>query len=343
MINAAVIGIGGYTGEELLKILTRHPKVNLAAACARGASVGKTLGEIYPHLTSSRELVCEPADAAMIAARCKAAFLALPHSEAAPFAAELSDRGVKVVDLSADFRLKDAAVYEQWYKIKHPRPDLLPGAVYGMCELNRANVKNASIVANPGCYPTTAILGLAPLLSKKAGECVLSSIIVDSKSGVSGGGRKFAAQYFQKDHPDHKPYNVAGAHRHIPEIEQELSAMAGADIRITFTPSILPVERGMLSVIYIDMKKPSSSDELTELYRGFYEGERFIRVSDETGLPSVKAVAGTNFCDIAARFDARTNRAVIISAIDNLIKGASGQAAQNFNIMFGLDEAEGIL
>ncbi|MDI6757688.1 MAG: N-acetyl-gamma-glutamyl-phosphate reductase [Endomicrobiia bacterium] len=343
MINTAVIGIGGYTGEELLKILSKHPKAVITAACARGDTVGKKLGAIYPHLDSARDVVCEAADPERIASSCDAAFLALPHCEAAPFGARLAAAGVKVIDLSADFRLKDPAVYAKWYKIAHPRPDMLAGAVYGLCELNREKIKKASIVANPGCYPTTAILGLAPLLKRRADDCDLSSIIIDSKSGVSGGGRRFAKQYFEQDHPDHKPYNIAGGHRHIPEMEQELSSLGGADIKITFTPSIIPVERGMLSVIYIGMKNRSDAHELTEMYRSFYEGERFVRVLDEDRLPSIKNALNTNFCDIAVRFDERTSRAVIVSAIDNLIKGASGQAAQNFNILFGLDEAEGIL
>ena len=366
MVKASIIGISGYTGEELLKILSNHPSVKIISAGARGDTVGKRIGDIYPGIDGyAADVKCIPAgevySPSSIGENPDVVFLALPHGEAAEFVWSFTRRNggvgnVKVIDLSADFRLKNPDDYLYWYKLPHPHPEMLEESVYGLPELYREKIKTARIVANPGCYPTTAILGLAPLIvASQKGEISIdtSSIIIDSKSGVSGGGRKFARNYFETEHPNHKPYNIAGVHRHTPEIEQELGKLASKEIKITFTPSIIPVERGMLSVIYVNLAGNSSSKvsspETTEnllhdIYTRFYDGEPFVQVIpfENKSLPSIKNVVGTNLCQIGVAFDARTSRVIIVSAIDNLVKGASGQAVQNMNIMFGLNETEGL-
>ncbi len=345
LIKVGVAGVLGYAGEELLKILSRHPKIKLEKLCDKASGKDKFLRDVYPALSFPYELKIEELKPNEIAAACDVVFLAIPHGESIPIVSEILNNGKKAIDLSADFRLKNADTYAEWYKLKHSRPDLLQTAVYGLSELYPNEIKNASLIANPGCYPTTAILGLAPLLAKNSDGVELSSIIIDSNSGVSGGGRVFAKNYFDKEHPNHKPYNIAGAHRHIPEIEQELSRLTpeNTPIKITFTPHIIPVERGMLSNIYINLKKSYDAEDIREQYRKFFEGKPFVKVLPEGQLPGIKDVVNTNFCEIAVNIDSRANRAVIISSIDNLIKGAAGQAVQNMNIMFGFDETEGML
>jgi len=359
MINVSIIGISGYTGEELLKILSRHHFVKIISCGARGETVGKKISQIYPDILGDiGEVKCIPAEdiSSKSDGKPDIVFLALPHGEAASFAYTLLKDSIKVIDLSADFRLKDPAVYSKWYKIQHPHPEIILDniPVYGLPELYRNEIKKAALVANPGCYPTTVILGLAPLIkaaSRGELQIDLKSIIVDSKSGISGAGRKPARQYFESEHPNHRPYNIGGTHRHIPEMEQELNILSGKpdeDIKITFTPSIIPVERGMLSIIYVNLINTSSSelesieDKLLDLYSRFYQEEPFTKVLPKGELPSIKNVVGTNLCQIGVAFDKRTSRILIISAIDNLIKGASGQAVQNMNIMFGFDEKEGL-
>lgn len=345
MIKAGVIGILGYAGEELLKILSRHPKVQIKIVCDRGAAAGKPIRDIYPGTHLPGTLKCEDLTAAEVAESCDVVFLAIPHGESVPIVTEIIKNGKKAIDLSADFRLKDAAVYEKWYKIRHARPDLLETAVYGLPELYKNEIKNAKLLANPGCYPTTVILGLAPLLLEKSGAVDLSSIIIDSKSGVSGGGRIFAQKYFDNEHPNHKPYNIAGTHRHIPEMEQELTRLApgSGHINITFSPHIIPAERGMLSTIYVNLKDKINIEHLYGVYTAFYKDKPFVRILSDGKLPAIRNVVGTNFCEIALSIDERAGRVIVVSSIDNLIKGASGQAVQNMNIMFDLEETEGIL
>jgi N-acetyl-gamma-glutamyl-phosphate reductase len=287
------------------------------------------------------DLCCEALDVPSLARRTDVVFLALPHRVSFQIVPGLIDTGKKVIDLSADFRLANAAIYEKWYGEKHTAHDLLKEAVYGLPEIYRNKIASARLIANPGCYPTTVILGCAPLL--KSDIIDLSTIIIDAKSGISGAGRKAVEEYYKKEHPNFRPYNIAGAHRHTPEIEQELSRIAGKEITVTFTTHIMPVERGMLSTIYINLKKKVTSAEITARYKEFYREEPFVRVLDEGKIPEIKNVANTNFCEIGCKVDERTNRLILVSAIDNLLKGASGQAVQNMNIMFGLKETDGLI
>jgi N-acetyl-gamma-glutamyl-phosphate reductase len=267
-------------------------------------------------------------------------FLALPHGVSMNAAPTFLAAGKKVIDLSADFRLRDAGSYEQWYE-KHAAPALLNQAIYGIPELYRETIRNASLVANPGCYPTSVILGLAPVL--KAGWIDTASIIVDAKSGVSGAGREpQVASLFCEVNEGFKAYKVGGQHRHIPEMEQELTALAGCEIRISFTPHLLPVNRGILSTIYGSLQRDVTPSELTDLYRRYYQDEPFIRICKPGVFPNISSVCGSNRCDIGVTVDKRTKRMIILSAIDNLVKGAAGQAIQNMNLICGFSEETGL-
>jgi len=340
MIRTGIVGITGYTGEELLKILSKHPSVAISGLYGRSSSKERDLKDIYPHF-SNLDLKIKPLNSKQIGNECDVVFLALPHAVAFEVVPHLLETGVKVIDLSADFRLKDPEIYEKWYKVKHTAKECIGKAVYGLSELNRDEIKQALLIANPGCYPTTVILGCAPAIKNCFVD--LKRIVIDSKSGVSGSGRKNAQEYFKSEHPNFKAYKIAGGHRHIPEIEQELSILSKKDITICFTPHIIPVERGMLSTIYVDMEKQVSTSLIINEYRKFYENREFVKILDEDVMPSIKNVVNTNYCEISMKFDKRTNRLVIISVIDNLLKGASGQAVQNMNIMFGLPETAGLI
>ncbi|MDR3112973.1 MAG: N-acetyl-gamma-glutamyl-phosphate reductase, partial [Endomicrobium sp.] len=330
MIKASIVGITGYTGEELLKILSKHPHVKIAGLYGRAAGQVRDLKNIYPAF-ENLNLKVEPLNIEKITETSDVVFLALPHAVSFEIVPKLIDAGVKVIDLSADFRLKDAQVYEKWYKIKHSAKNLLEKAVYGMSELNADLIKEAELVANPGCYPTTIILGLAPAIKNNLVD--LNGIIIDSKSGISGAGRNAAKEYFGKEHPNCRAYKVAGTHRHIPEIEQELSLLYGNPAVITFTPHIIPVERGMLSAIYVNLKQKAAQEEIVQKYKDFYQGKPFIKILEGASLPSIKDTLNSNFCEIALQIDERANKLIALSAIDNLVKGASGQAVQNMNIM----------
>jgi len=340
MIKTAIVGITGYTGEELLKILSEHPNVKISGLYGRSSSKERDLKEIYPHF-GHLHLKIKPLDAKQIGNECDVAFLALPHAVAFEVVPSLLETGIKVIDLSADFRLKDSEVYEKWYGVKHTAKKCICKAVYGLSELNTEEVKKALLIANPGCYPTTVILGCAPAIKNCFAD--LKRIVIDSKSGVSGSGRKNAQEYFKNEHPNFKAYKIAGGHRHIPEIEQELSILSGENVTISFTPHIIPLERGMLSAIYLDVKKQAPVSLIIDKYREFYKGREFIKILDENVMPSVRDVLDTNYCEISVKLDKRTNRLIIISVIDNLLKGASGQAVQNMNLMFGLPETTGLL
>jgi N-acetyl-gamma-glutamyl-phosphate reductase len=339
MIRAAIVGITGYTGEELLKILSKHPSTQITGLYGRSSSKTRDLKDIYPHFEKLNMKV-EALDIDKIKSECDIVFLALPHAVAFEIVPKLLDAGVKVIDLSADFRINDACIYEKWYKVTHTAKDCINKAVYGLPELNESLIKKAQLVANPGCYPTTVLLGCAPAI--KNGFADISAIIVDAKSGVSGAGRKASQEYFANEHPNFRPYKIAGAHRHIPEIEQELGKLSGEKVTLTFTPYIIPVERGMLSTIYVKLKKDIKTPEIVEIYKNFYKDKPFVKVLDENIMPGIKDVENTNLCEISLKIDERTNALIIISAIDNLVKGASGQAVQNMNIMFGLPETEAL-
>ena len=338
-LNIAIVGSSGYTGGELMRILLNHSRVVVTAITSE-KSAGKPIASIFPHLAGLTSLVCEPLDPEAIAKKADFVFLALPHVTAQEAAFRFHLLGKKVVDLSADYRLSDPAVYAKWYEHTHQYPELLKQAVYGMPELHREKIKNATLIANPGCYPTSAILGLAPLMQK--GRIDPESIIIDSTSGVSGAGRSPSlAHHYPEVNEGFTAYKV-GTHRHMPEIEQELSFLAGRQITISFTPHLAPMNRGILTTIYAKQKSPAGTDQLYELYRDFYKDAPFVRLLPVGQFPNVRNVRGSNFCDIGVFADPRTGRAVVITAIDNLVKGASGQAIQNMNLMMGFDEAEGL-
>jgi N-acetyl-gamma-glutamyl-phosphate reductase len=340
VIRAGIIGITGYTGEELLKLLSKRDDVKITRIYGRSSSEERDLKDIYPEF-AGLNLKVEPLNIKQIPANCDIIFLALPHAIAFEIVPHLIDLGVKVIDLSADFRLKSAEVYEKWYKVTHTAKDYIGKAVYGLSELNDKEIKNAVLVANPGCYPTSIILGCAPAI--KNGFVDLKGIVIDSKSGISGAGRKSALEYFKNEHPNFRAYKIAGGHRHIPEIEQELTNLSGEKVTVSFTPHIMPVERGMLSTIYINLRQNVKTYTVIEKYREFYKGREFVKVLDEDVMPGIKDVVNTNSCKISLKIDERAKILVIVSVIDNLVKGASGQAVQNMNIMFGLPETAGLI
>ncbi len=339
MIRVGIIGITGYTGEELLRILSKHKQAKITVLAGRATSELRDLKDIYPKY-ADLNLKCYPLNIEQIKNETDVVFLALPHAVAFEVVPDLIKAGKKVIDLSADFRIKDFETYEKWYGVKHTGKEYIKDAVYGLSEIYKDEIKSAKLIANPGCYPTTILLGSAPAI--KNGLVKSEGIIIDSKSGVSGSGRKGVKAYYETEAPTARAYKVGGKHRHIPEIEQELSNMFGKPVTITFTPQIIPMERGMLSCIYMDLAKKVSVSEIIEMYKKFYEGRNFVRVLDEGKLPSIKNVVETNYLDIGICIDERTNKLIVISVQDNLTKGASGQAVQNMNIMFGLPETEGL-
>lgn len=338
MLKVAVVGASGYTGVELLRLLLPHPQVEVVCVTSRQHE-GVPISQVFPSLAGACELVCEPVRVASIASRCDVVFTALPHKTAMAVVPEFLQAGCKVVDLSADYRLRDQQVYEQWYQ-EHTSPELLDKAVYGLPELYRQKIEQADLIANPGCYPTSVALGLAPLLTANAVK--LGSLVIDSKSGVSGAGRaEKLGSLFCEVNEGFKAYGVA-AHRHTPEIEQTLAALAESEVRVSFTPHLLPVNRGILSTIYADLAREMTTAELLELYKQYYADDFFVRIAPGDALPNVANVRGTNFCDIGLVSDPRTGRVIIVSVIDNLVKGAAGQAVQNMNIACGIDERIGL-
>ena len=338
-LNIAIVGSSGYTGGELMRILLGHARVTVSAITSE-RSAGKPITEIFPHLARLTDLVCEPLDPDAIAKKADLVFLALPHVTAQEAAFRFHKLGKKVVDLSADYRLSDPLVYEKWYEHTHQYPELLRSAVYGLPELHREKIIKASLIANPGCYPTSAILGLAPLI--KNGMADLQSVIIDSKSGVSGAGRAPSLAYhYPEVNEGFMAYKI-GTHRHTPEIEQELSLLAGKQITLSFTPHLVPMNRGILTTIYATLTTDMDTARLHARYREFYEQAPFVRLLPVGELPNVRNVRGSNFCDMGVTVDPRTGRAVVVTAIDNLVKGAAGQAIQNMNLMMGFDETEGL-
>lgn len=339
MIKVSIIGATGYTGVELLRFLSRHPEAEIVGLTSQSYA-GQAFTDIFPSARRFTELLCEEQDPARLADKSDVVFTALPHGVSMEVAAAVVEHGKKVIDLGADYRFDDVKVYEEWYKVEHKTPDLAVEAVYGLPEIRRAEIRKARIVGNPGCYPTSITLGLAPLLKNKLVDT--KTVIIDSKSGVSGGGRGLnLAFHYAECNENFKAYNI-GVHRHTPEIEQELSKLAGEKLIVSFTPHLVPMTRGILSTIYASLHNTTSPDELLALYREFYKDEYFVRIMDQGQYPQTKWVAGANFCDIGLTVDPRTNRVVVVSAIDNLVKGASGQAIQNMNILFGLPEKTGL-
>jgi N-acetyl-gamma-glutamyl-phosphate reductase len=339
MLKVAIVGASGYTGVELIRILNGHPEV--AVTCVTSEqSAGKRISDVFPSLRDRCDLVLENLEPVRIAGKADFIFTALPHKAAMEVVPTFLKLDRRVVDLSADYRLRDAGEYAKWYE-PHLSPGLLAKAVYGIPELKRTKIAGACLLANPGCYPTSVILGLAPLLKKRLIDT--ATVIADSKSGVSGAGRSAKVDNLYCEVNDgFKAYGVGGAHRHIPEIEQEISLLAGEKIVITFTPHLVPMDRGIFSTIYAQPVKAVTAAQLVRLYGEFYKGEPFIRVLPAGAFPSTAFVRGSNFCDIGLTVDNRTGRVIVVSAIDNLVKGASGQAVQNMNIMCGFPENMGL-
>lgn len=338
MHKVAVIGASGYTGVELLRLLALHPGVRVSAVTSR-QQAGQPIAEVFPSLAGIYDLTFEALEPAALAGRAEVVFTAVPHQAAMAIVPALLAAGCKVVDLSADYRLHDPAVYAEWYE-QHQTPELLGEAVYGLPELYRDRVRGARLVANPGCYPTSVALALTPLL--RDGLIDPATIIIDSKSGTSGAGRaaKVDTLYCEVNE-GFKAYGLP-RHRHTPEIEQTLSEAAGVPVTVSFTPHLLPVNRGILSTCYASLKATLSTAELVEHYRRTYAGEPFVRVLPAGRLPNISQVRGSNFCDLGVSADPRTGRVIAVAAIDNLVKGAAGQALQNMNLLLGLPEGAGL-
>ena len=338
MYKVGIIG-DGYTAAELLRLIGGHDELE-AVLITSTENIGKSMADLYPHLRAFTKLRCEATDLQLLKEKCDAVFLALPHGLSVPMVKELSEAGIKCVDLGADFRLKDKNVYEEYYETVHGAPEMLADAVYGIPELYRGNIKKASIIANPGCFPTSAILPIAPLL--QAGIIESQGIVVDSKSGVSGAGKTpKASSHFCEVNEGLKAYGV-GTHRHSPEIAQELSLAAGETVGMIFTPHLVPMNRGILSTCYCRLKSGIRSSQVREVLEEKYNEEYFIEVLPDGVFPHTKWVYGSNFVQIGAYADEKSGNVILVSVLDNLCKGASGQAIQNLNLMLGIEETKGL-
>ena len=338
-IKVGIVGAAGYTGCELIRLLDVHPHAELAWLMTGKTHAGRNLKEVFPHLRGLPEMVLTPMEPRN-SQETDLVLMAMPHGLAVSVVPEFLKTGGRVIDLSADYRLKDPLVYEQWYQTRHEAPDLLQEAVYGLPEVYRKHLKEARLVANPGCYPTVSILALAPLLMQ---DLVLpGSIVIDAKSGVSGAGRGLSlGTHFAECNEDFMAYKPM-EHRHMPEIEQELSLLAGEEVALCFVPHLVPMTRGMLATVYAKPGKAFKSQDLIMVYKEFYRDEPFVRILGEGELPRTKDVWGTNRCEISVGYHARTDTVLVIAVIDNLVKGASGLAVQNMNVMFGITETEGL-
>ncbi|MBP8644604.1 MAG: N-acetyl-gamma-glutamyl-phosphate reductase [Syntrophobacteraceae bacterium] len=338
MLRIAVAGASGYTGFELVRILSMHPQARLTMITSR-AQTGQRLDDFYPALRAHCELVFENPDPIELASRSDLVFTALPHQAAMDLMPQLLGAGARVIDLSADYRFRDPAVYEAWYQ-PHKTPELLSEAVYGLPELHREQICGARLVANPGCYPTSVILAMAPLLKESLIDP--GTIIADSKSGVSGAGRGVSlGVHFCEVNEGLKAYKVA-EHRHRPEMEQELSWIAGEPVRITFSPHLVPMSRGILSTVYAALKDGITTAHVQDAFQSYYASAPFVRLCGSRELPGTLQVRGSNYCDLGWRVDEPTRRVIVVSVIDNLTRGASGQAVCNMNLMFGLSEDLGL-
>lgn len=337
-MKVAVVGASGYTGVELLRLLARHPEAEITSITSRQYA-GQPISAVFPSLAQLIDIECTEVDVDQIAAQAEVVFTALPHKTAMEVVPGFLERGCKVVDLSADYRLSDVNTYEQWYQ-PHTSPELLKEAVYGLPELNRDQIAQARLVANPGCYPTSVALGLMPLLQHTLIDH--RTLIIDSKSGTSGAGRSAkTGSLFCEVNEGFKAYSVAN-HRHTPEIEQTLSLVAGEAVMVNFTPHLLPVNRGILSTCYAQLSRSIDFNSLKALYETTYAEQPFVRIMPGGQLPNVAYLQGSNYADVGFVLDERTQRVIVVSAIDNLVKGAAGQAVQNMNIMMGCDEVAGL-
>jgi N-acetyl-gamma-glutamyl-phosphate reductase len=336
-IRAAVLGASGYTGADLIRLAVLHPAIKLTALIAKGHA-GQTLAQVFPHLASLDLPALVTADQVDWSA-VDVAFGGLPHGTAHTEIAQLPER-VRVIDMSADFRLRDPSLYAEWYGGEHSAPALLEDAVYGLTEHYRDAIKSARIVACPGCYPTAVLLALLPLA--KAKLIAPDDIIIDAKSGVSGAGRTVKQNLlFAEAGEGLSPYGI-GHHRHVPEIEQELGLAAGAPVRINFTPHLAPMSRGELCTIYVRLAGKTTAADLRQALTGAYTDAAFVHVTEEGAIPATQHVRGSNYCHIGVFADRIPGRAIVVSAIDNLVKGSAGQALQNFNVMYGFDETTGL-
>ena len=350
-IKVGVIGASGYTGGELLRLLSNHPQVTISKIISSEKSAGREITELFPHLSSLFSLTLEPLEPETLAKQTDLVFLALPHTESLQTAVTLLELGIPVIDLSADFRLKDASVYEQWYGISHPSPHLLQEAVYGLPELYRAEIPQSRLIAVPGCYPTAAILQLAPLVSQQLVEP--NSVLIDAKSGVSGAGRGLALSFhFPEAHDGIHAYKI-GKHRHLPEIQQELDLLFQAKLTpdsscpslgsISFTPHLVPMNRGILSTAYVKLPSKLAPTDWHSLYENFYKNEPFIRFFPNPDMVNPNHVKGSNFCDLGVTYDPQSGWLISVAALDNLVKGAAGQAIQSMNLMLGFPEQQGLM
>jgi N-acetyl-gamma-glutamyl-phosphate reductase len=333
-----IVGATGYTGVELLRLLVQHPEVEVTVLTSQKYA-GVPIDQVFPSLTGRLQIKCEELTIDRISQKVDFIFTAVPHKTAMETVPLFYQKGKRVVDLSADFRFKDPEVYERWYQ-KHTCVDLLPESVYGLPELHREEIKNAKIVGNPGCYPTGALIGLIPLI--KDGMISYENIVIDSKSGVSGAGRDVVlGSLFCEVNEGVRAYKIFD-HRHLPEIEQELGQLAQKKIIVTFVPHLIPMDRGILTTIYVKLNKKMKSEDVLNTFQEYYRGEPFIRIYPKGKIPNTKDVRGSNYCDIGVIVNESDNRGVVVTAIDNLVKGASGQAVQNMNIMLGYPETMGL-
>jgi len=335
--RVGIIGATGYTGVELLRLLLRHPEVEVTALTSQKYA-GVPIDQVFPSLMRHLQLKCEELNIDQISKKTDFIFTAVPHKTAMETVPLFYRQGKRVVDLSADFRFKDPTIYERWYQ-KHISSDLLAESVYGLPELYREKIRNAKIVGNPGCYPTGALIGLIPLVKK--GMVSLESIVIDSKSGVSGAGRDIVLEsLFCEVNEGVKAYKIF-EHRHLPEIEQELSQLSQKRVTVTFVPHLIPMDRGILTTIYLALTKKWKTEEVLETFQEHFQKEPFVRICPKGKIPNTKDVRGSNYCDVGIKVNETDGRAVVVTAIDNLVKGASGEAAQNMNIMLGYPETMG--
>jgi len=338
-IRASILGATGYTGEELLRVLAGHPEVEIISITSE-SQTDTAIDQVYPHLRQFyHERLQSIKEIEKIASGSDVVFAGLPHGHAMAIGQQVLHCGAKFIDLGADYRFKNTATYEKWYKLQHI--DKEAATVYGLPELNRDKIKQAKIIANPGCYTTASILALAPLVKEKLVDN--KSLIVDAKSGLSGAGRgQDLKLHFCEAYENFNAYGIAN-HRHTPEIEETLSEQAGEEIIINFTPHLVPMVRGILATCYGNLKSGVQAEQVDAAFQKAYANEYFMRLLGRNGYPATKNTRGSNFCDLAWHIDPRTNRVIVVSAIDNLVKGAAGQAVQNMNILFGLDEKSGLM
>lgn len=339
MMRCGIVGLSGYTGKEVFSLLLNHSQIRITYLAAYN-TVGP-VSSIWPEFLNRTTLLCQKFSIKEAIKNCDVIFLALPHTESMKVAGALLKAGLKVIDLSADYRLKNVNTFEAWYNHKHTDTKNVTKAIYGLPELYRAKIKKAHLIANPGCYPTAAILGLAPLVATRSNSILL--IIVDAKSGISGAGRKASVNLLMSEMSENfKAYKVL-SHQHAPEIDQCLTNLAGKSLKVNFVAHLLPIDRGILNTIYVQLNQPITLNQLHTLYNKFYKTECFVRVHPPGSQPEVKHVAYTNFCDIGLAVSGDKKLVVITSVIDNLVKGAAGGAVQNMNIMCGFNEIEGLI